>query len=203
VGAAKGVAAIAVVAADAMDGGTGAAIGVGAGATGAGAGVGGATAPGEGGATPIMVAFMRGFAPGPAAFGAGAPLGVPAAGEPGRGTMGGALTINMVPLNFGAAAPFRLKPHFWHAVALSSFCVPQFGQNTLRTSGGARQARLGHGGAYTCFARNLKPAGNIIRSIALKSLGCDWPVGFFIPRVRLRLFRSIGHNFASELQAVT
>jgi hypothetical protein len=177
-GLASGVAAIAVVAADAMDGGTGAAIGVGAGATGAGAGVGGATAPGDGGATPIMVAFMRGFAPGPTGFGAGAPLGVPAAGAPGRGTIGGALTISMVPLNFGAAAPFRLKPHFWHAVALSSFCVPQFGQNTLRTSGGARQARLGHGGAYTRFTRKLKPAGNIFARSSSILYGYDWPEGF-------------------------
>jgi hypothetical protein len=36
----------------------------------------------------------------------------------------------MVPLNFGAAAPFKLKPHFEHVDAVSEFCVPQFGQNT-------------------------------------------------------------------------
>lgn len=46
--------------------------------------------------------------------------------------MGGALTMSIVPLNLGAAAPFRLNAHFWQAAALSSFCVPQFGQNTLR-----------------------------------------------------------------------
>jgi hypothetical protein len=38
--------------------------------------------------------------------------------------------ISMVPLNFGAAAPFRLKLHFEHVAAVSGFCVPQFGQNT-------------------------------------------------------------------------
>ncbi len=39
--------------------------------------------------------------------------------------------MSIVPLNFGAAAPLRLKPHFWHVLKPSSFCVPQFGQNTL------------------------------------------------------------------------
>ena len=38
--------------------------------------------------------------------------------------------MSMVPLNFGAAAPLRLKPHFVHVDAVSEFCVPQFGQNT-------------------------------------------------------------------------
>jgi hypothetical protein len=33
-------------------------------------------------------------------------------------------------LNFGAAAPFRLKVHFEHVAAVSGFWVPQFGQNT-------------------------------------------------------------------------
>ena len=36
----------------------------------------------------------------------------------------------MVPLNFGAAAPFRLKLHFEQVGAASGFWVPQFGQNT-------------------------------------------------------------------------
>jgi hypothetical protein len=147
---------------------TGAGAGTGPG-TGAGA-AGGATAPGDGGATPIMVAFMTGFPAepglGPTAAGAagaagGFALGEAAGAAPGRGIVGGALTMSMVPLNFGAAAPFRLKPHFWHAVALSSFCVPQFGQNTLRTSGGARRTRLGHGGGYTRFVHNLKSAGHL------------------------------------------
>src|SRR6185295_12701904 len=40
----------------------------------------------------------------------------------------------MVPRNFGAEAPDRLKPHFVHGVAVSSFLVPQFGQNTTVTS---------------------------------------------------------------------
>jgi hypothetical protein len=38
--------------------------------------------------------------------------------------------MSIVPLNFGAAAPLRLKPHFVHVDAVSEFCVPQFGQNT-------------------------------------------------------------------------
>jgi hypothetical protein len=38
----------------------------------------------------------------------------------------------MVPLNLGAAAPFRLNPHFLQVVAASSFSVPQFGQNTAQ-----------------------------------------------------------------------
>ena len=39
--------------------------------------------------------------------------------------------MSIVPLNLGAAAPFKLKPHFLQLPALSSFSVPQFGQNTL------------------------------------------------------------------------
>jgi len=39
--------------------------------------------------------------------------------------------MSMVPLNLGAAAPLTLNPHFWQVATLSSFCVPQFGQNTL------------------------------------------------------------------------
>ena len=31
--------------------------------------------------------------------------------------------MSMVPLNFGAFAPFRLKPHFAQAVAVSEFWV--------------------------------------------------------------------------------
>jgi hypothetical protein len=90
-----------------------------------------------------MVAFIRGlFAP--AGLGAGAAIGFGAGATPGgraevaeparglgRGAVGGAFTISIVPLNFGAAAPFKLKAHFWQAAALSSFWVPQFGQNTL------------------------------------------------------------------------
>ncbi len=37
--------------------------------------------------------------------------------------------MSIVPLNFGAAAPFRLKPHFEQFEADPSFCVPQLGQN--------------------------------------------------------------------------
>src|SRR4051794_40205891 len=42
--------------------------------------------------------------------------------------------MSIVPLNFGAAAPFRAKLHFAQVIALSAFWVPQFGQNTRRTS---------------------------------------------------------------------
>src|SRR5690606_24257056 len=60
-------------------------------------------------------------------------FGPPAAGPaaPGRGTPCGAFIISMVPLNLGAAAPFRLKPHFLQVFELSSFSVPQLGQNTI------------------------------------------------------------------------
>jgi hypothetical protein len=52
--------------------------------------------------------------------------------------------ISIVPLNFGAAAPFRLNPHFVHVDAVSEFCVPQFGQNThhLRQRSLATRVRL-------------------------------------------------------------
>ena len=95
---------------------------------------GGATAPGDGGATPIIVIFASGF------FGTGAGAGTGfaaiAAGPvpPGEGsrcaTAGGAFIMSIVPLNLGASAPLMLKPHFWHFALFSSFCVPQFGQNT-------------------------------------------------------------------------
>jgi hypothetical protein len=60
---------------------------------------------------------------------AGAPGGAPG-GPPGGGGRDDSWLISMVPLNFGAAAPFKLKPHFEHVDAVSEFCVPQFGQNT-------------------------------------------------------------------------
>lgn len=108
--------------------------GPGGGATGGPAGVaGGAMAPGgcgvpsDGGATPSMVPLsFEGMA-------LSAGFGPPAAGAapPGRGTPCGAFIISMVPLNLGAAAPFRLNPHFLQVFELSSFSVPQFGQNTI------------------------------------------------------------------------
>ena len=52
-----------------------------------------------------------------------------AAGAAGFGDIG-EFIMSIVPLNFGAAAPFRLNPHFLQVVAASSFSVPQFGQNT-------------------------------------------------------------------------
>lgn len=36
--------------------------------------------------------------------------------------------MSMVPLNFGAAAPLRLKPQLLQVVAVSGFWAPQFGQ---------------------------------------------------------------------------
>lgn len=82
------------------------------------------------GAIPTIVPLMFGF--GGAA--GGAACGGAAGGAPG-GAAGGApgwFIINIVPLNFGAAPPLRLKPHFEHAGDVSGFCVPQFGQNTAR-----------------------------------------------------------------------
>lgn len=102
--------------------------------------------------------------------------------------------MSMVPLNFGAAAPFKLKPHFWHAVALSSFCVPQFGQNTLRTSGGARRTRLGHGGAYTCFRRNLKSAGEQFLARARENCCYGRVAGWLGALLHRSRCRSFGHN---------
>lgn len=119
--------------------------GAGAGAAIGGAGVGGVggrwnsgifAEPGIGGATPTIVPFSL-LGGGPAGRGgSGAPLGAgaaPAGGVP--PTPGGSpwacwLVMSIVPLNFGAAAPLRLKLHFEHVSAVSSFFVPQFGQNT-------------------------------------------------------------------------
>jgi hypothetical protein len=93
-------------------------------------------APGEGGATPSIVPLsFEGI--GAAGFSGSA------AGAGARGTFAGAFTISIVPLNFGAAAPLRLKPHLLQVVAVSAFCVPQFGQNThhLREPPGSRPSR--------------------------------------------------------------
>src|SRR5690606_14206414 len=84
-------------------------------------------APSEGGATPSMVPLSLEGTDLSAGFGPPAAGGVP----PGRGTPCGAFIISIVPLNLGAAAPFRLKPHFLQVFELSSFSVPQFGQNTI------------------------------------------------------------------------
>jgi len=50
------------------------------------------------------------------------------AGAPGLAAPGWFI-INIVPLNFGAAAPLMLNPHLVQVVAVSGFLVPQFGQN--------------------------------------------------------------------------
>lgn len=97
----------------------------GGGANGFGGASGGAAAPGEGGATPTIVPFI---AAGRGAAAPGAPEAVPS--PTGLGATG-EFIISMVPLNFGAAAPLRLKPHLVQVVAVSGFCVPQFGQNKL------------------------------------------------------------------------
>lgn len=55
---------------------------------------------------------------------------MPGAGAGAPGARGGSWLISMVPLNLGAAAPLRLKPHLTHVDAASEFCVPQLGQNT-------------------------------------------------------------------------
>ncbi len=51
----------------------------------------------------------------------GDPPGPEGAPPGGRGTTGGAgvFIMSIVPLNFGAAAPFRLNPHFVQVVAAS------------------------------------------------------------------------------------
>jgi hypothetical protein len=51
------------------------------------------------------------------------------AGPPARGAAG-VFIMSIVPLNLGAAALFRLNPHFLQVVDASAFSVPQFGQNT-------------------------------------------------------------------------
>ncbi len=100
---------------------------------GGGAPIGGGGAPtgaaGGGGAPPITIVPLK------AGFFGGSPAG--AAGDGGAGLGGaapgappGVFIMSIVPLNLGAAAPFRLKPHFVQAVAVSGFWVPQFGQNT-------------------------------------------------------------------------
>jgi hypothetical protein len=98
-----------------------------------GAPIGGGGAPmgaaGGGGAPPITIVPLK------AGFFGGSPAG--AAGDGGAGLGGaapgappGVFIMSIVPLNLGAAAPLRLKPHFVQAVAVSGFWVPQFGQNT-------------------------------------------------------------------------
>jgi hypothetical protein len=91
--------------------------------------------PGIGGATPTIVPLSL-LGGGPAGRGGIAAGGAPGGGVAGAPPTGGAVpgaccdVISIVPLNFGAAAPFKLKLHFVHVWAVSGFCVPQFGQNT-------------------------------------------------------------------------
>lgn len=147
---------------------------------------------GTGGATPTIVPLsLLGPADGTAPVaGRGAP-GPPtpggaagAAGAPG-GAGGGAAAawfiINIVPLNFGAAAPFKWKLHLLQVGAVSGFCVPQFGQNTSVTSSKCRLLRNGsgtsaapgdlglfaraeHSGTGSRYSRGF--SGSVARSIA-------------------------------------
>jgi hypothetical protein len=96
--------------------------------------------PGIGGATPTIVPLSL-LGGGPAGRG-GIPGGPDGAGGPGGagGPPGGGcapacwLDMSIVPLNLGAAAPFKLKLHFTQVCAFGSLLVPQFGQNTATSS---------------------------------------------------------------------
>jgi len=77
---------------------------------------------------PTIVPLMFGFGGPPGGAPGGAPGAVPG-GAP-CGPCWGVFIMSIVPLNFGAAPPLRLKPHFEHVADVSGFCVPQFGQNT-------------------------------------------------------------------------
>src|SRR5262245_58361179 len=81
------------------------------------------------GGTPTTVPASPWFGGPPGGGIGGAPGGLGGSPGPG-GAAPGWLVISIVPLNFGAAAPLRLNPHFVHVDAVSEFCVPQFGQNT-------------------------------------------------------------------------
>lgn len=86
---------------------------------------GGGAAGGAAGGGAAGWAAAGGAAAGGAAGDGGAGRGGAAPGAP-----PGVFIMSIVPLNFGAAAPFRLKPHLVQVVAASGFWVPQFGQNT-------------------------------------------------------------------------
>jgi hypothetical protein len=119
-----------------------------------GAAMGGGGAPmgaaGGGGAPPItMVPLKAGFfggSPAGAAGDGGAGLGGAAPGAP-----PGVFIMSIVPLNLGAAAPFRLKPHFVQAVAVSGFWVPQFGQNTPHLRRVLARNAFHHGSARAAY----------------------------------------------------
>ncbi len=86
--------------------------------------------PGIGGATPTIVPLSL-LGGGPAGRGGIAPPGGAGGGAFEPAPCACWLDMSIVPLNFGAAAPFKLNPHLMHVTAFgSSFFVPQFGQNT-------------------------------------------------------------------------
>jgi hypothetical protein len=68
--------------------------------------------------------------------------------------------MSIVPLNFGAAAPLMLNPHFVQVVAVSGFFVPQFGQN--KTASESSVAKL-DASRSTLHARRASS----------KRIGCD------------------------------
>src|SRR3954470_7836347 len=80
--------------------------------------------------------------------------------------------MSIVPLNLGAAAPFRLNPHFLQVVAASSFSVPQFGQNTqhlLMTQGNLQTTRplvYFSSGTASSFARPSVLAPGALSNLA-------------------------------------
>ena len=90
-------------------------------------------------------AGLTGDGTAPPGDGAGpAGSGAAAAGAASRcANSGGAFIMSIVPLNLGFAAPLMLNPHFWHFALFSSFCVPQFGQNTRLPPIGRIASHLG------------------------------------------------------------
>src|SRR4051794_10346552 len=76
--------------------------------------------------------------------------------------------MSIVPLNLGAAAPFRLNPHFLQVVAASSFSVPQFGQNTQHLLDDA-----GEVAAYTSSPPILKGVGAVVALSARSHCFCS------------------------------
>jgi hypothetical protein len=82
----------------------------------------------------------------------------------------GAFIISIVPLNFGAAAPLRLNPHFLQVFDASSFSVPQFGQNTLSPPVHPARAARGGPAAYTSSLAvlNTKAAVSVVLIVSAR-----------------------------------
>jgi hypothetical protein len=100
----------------------------------------------DGGEAPNAVVAAAGF------------TAAPGGGGTGVGDLGdGGWFISIVPLNFGAAAPFRLKLHLLQVCAVSGFWVPQFGQNTRQPPWAPKRAARGKGPRTKGLDRRLKP----------------------------------------------